>query len=66
MFGESDSESPRVGSPWDSFIAGSSPLPLSSSTEPELKTRLGEGLPKLIPEVEYVRTRALHIAYPRV
>lgn len=65
MFGESDSESPRVGSPWDSFIAGSSPSPspslcFRSSTELEVKTCLGEGLPKLVPEVEYVRAH-LHL-----
>ncbi|KAF8583261.1 hypothetical protein K439DRAFT_1653543 [Ramaria rubella] len=55
MFGESDSESPRVGSPWDTFMAGSpsrTPFPMVTA-ELELKTRLGEGVPKLVPEVEY-------------
>ena len=67
MFGESDSESPRVGSPWDSIMASSSPTFASypaSNAESEVKTRLGERLPKLVPEVEYVcvSSRALHLA----
>lgn len=53
MFGESDSESPRVGSPWDPFIASIPSLQIGGST--------GEAYPKpcnvlkLVPEVEYVR-----------
>jgi len=50
MFGESDSESPRVGSPWDSLISSSPP---SNKAELEVKTRISEYLPKLVPEVEY-------------
>jgi hypothetical protein len=46
MFGESDSESPRVPSPWDS-LTPISPTP----THDEILRR---GIPKLIPENEEV------------
>lgn len=50
MFGEYESESPRVPSPWDPFL----PSPPSEATTPE--TRTGRtGIPKLAPEVEEVR-----------
>ncbi|GJJ07501.1 hypothetical protein Clacol_001703 [Clathrus columnatus] len=49
MFGESDSESPRVGSPWDSFIAQTPPLKPGNNVEGKVLSTV----PKLIPEVEY-------------
>lgn len=47
MFGESDSESPRVPSPWDSLT---SVPPTTTSYE-----ILRRGIPKLVPENEEVR-----------
>ncbi|CUA78304.1 hypothetical protein RSOLAG22IIIB_06986 [Rhizoctonia solani] len=62
MFGESDSESPRLSSPWEAFSTSPSPCPglassLSSSVsssdiEAELARRLQTEVPKLVPEVE--------------
>ncbi|CAE7181915.1 unnamed protein product [Rhizoctonia solani] len=62
MFGESDSESPRLASPWEAFSTSPSPCPglassLSSSVsssdiEAELARRLQTEVPKLVPEVE--------------
>lgn len=49
MFGESDSESPRVPSPWDS-LTSVPPTPI-----------LRRGLPKLVPENEEVRFIPLHL-----
>ncbi|PCH41945.1 hypothetical protein WOLCODRAFT_137625 [Wolfiporia cocos MD-104 SS10] len=45
MFGEHDSESPRVPSPWDPFL----PSPPSSL---EANKQFYNGIPKLVPEVE--------------
>ncbi|KIJ39507.1 hypothetical protein M422DRAFT_32747 [Sphaerobolus stellatus SS14] len=50
MFGEDDSESPRVGSPWDSLISNTPP---KSNPELEMDKYIKECLPKLVPEVEY-------------
>jgi len=57
MFGESDSESPRVPSPWDPFLASPSSLnvsdlDLSSSlaSTPGFQSPLG--IPKLVPELQ--------------
>ncbi|PAV24152.1 GTP binding 2 [Pyrrhoderma noxium] len=47
MFGESESESPRTGSPWDGFLSKSDPN--SPIIEP---TNTPQLLPKLVPEVE--------------
>ncbi|KAL5504595.1 hypothetical protein ACEPAH_7258 [Sanghuangporus vaninii] len=47
MFGESESESPRTGSPWDGFLSKSDPA--SPAVEP---TRSPRVVPKLVPEVE--------------
>ncbi|CAE6467604.1 unnamed protein product [Rhizoctonia solani] len=62
MFGESDSESPRLASPWEAFSTSPSPCPglassLSSSVsssdiEAELARRLQTEVPRLVPEVE--------------
>ncbi|KAF8751086.1 GTPase [Rhizoctonia solani] len=62
MFGESDSESPRLSSPWEAFSTSPSPCPglassLSSSAsspdiEAELARRLQTEVPRLVPEVE--------------
>jgi hypothetical protein len=58
MFGESDSESPRLPSPWEALSSPSpSPAarnsPFSEATiEGELKKRLVESRPRLVPEVE--------------
>lgn len=49
MFGESDSESPRAGSPWDTFIANT-----ATHSPNEISSILND-VPKLIPEVEYAR-----------
>ncbi|KAL1760543.1 hypothetical protein FB107DRAFT_256076 [Schizophyllum commune] len=49
MFGESDSESPRVPSPWDTLLstpASASPSPLSKSPSPITVS----AVPKLVPE----------------
>ncbi|KIK00657.1 hypothetical protein K443DRAFT_598746 [Laccaria amethystina LaAM-08-1] len=53
MFGESESESPRVPSPWDSLISlppspkPSTPSPLSSDLSPSTKSI---SIPRLVPE----------------
>ncbi|KAI0759417.1 hypothetical protein BD413DRAFT_597644 [Trametes elegans] len=47
MFGEQESESPRVPSPWDPFL----PSP-PSGTPPAAPASLHNGIPKLVPEVE--------------
>ena len=52
MFGESDSESPRAGSPWDSLLLATPPddiTPVDNTAQ-----RAAYGIPKLIPEVEEV------------
>jgi len=48
MFGESDSESPRVPSPWDSLTS-------ASPTPPMGRDAIVQAIPCLIPEVEEVR-----------
>ena len=52
MFGEDESESPRVPSPWDSFL----PSPPDSTPSPQNSLALQNGIPKLVPEVEEVTT----------
>ncbi|KAI0635444.1 hypothetical protein C8Q77DRAFT_1217265 [Trametes polyzona] len=47
MFGEHESESPRVPSPWDPFL----PSPPNGSP-PQASPVLHNGIPKLVPEVE--------------
>ncbi|KAI0674037.1 hypothetical protein C8Q78DRAFT_1012451 [Trametes maxima] len=47
MFGEHESESPRVPSPWDPFL----PSP-PNNTPPLLPASSPNGVPKLVPEVE--------------
>ncbi|KAI8970656.1 hypothetical protein BD414DRAFT_251122 [Trametes punicea] len=47
MFGEHESESPRVPSPWDPFL----PSP-PNDTPPQTNSLLHNGIPKLVPEVE--------------
>ncbi|KAL7284364.1 hypothetical protein PYCCODRAFT_1357818 [Trametes coccinea BRFM310] len=47
MFGEHESESPRVPSPWDPFL----PSP-PNGTPPQANPTLHDGIPKLVPEVE--------------
>src|SRR6266511_3658599 len=49
MFGESESESPRVPSPWDSLISTptSSPAPSKTHTPSPLSVEL---IPRLVPE----------------
>ncbi|KAH9914185.1 uncharacterized protein BXZ73DRAFT_55093 [Epithele typhae] len=49
MFGEHESESPRVPSPWDPFLP--SP-PTVSPSPPFASPALHNGIPKLVPEVE--------------
>ncbi|THG99132.1 hypothetical protein EW026_g3165 [Hermanssonia centrifuga] len=51
MFGEDESESPRVSSPWDPFL----PSPPGESTSFEAGKHLCNGIPKLVPEgnIEY-------------
>ena len=51
MFGEHESESPRVPSPWDPF------LPSPPSEASLLGSTRFPGIPKLVPEVEEVRLR---------
>ncbi|KAI0718449.1 hypothetical protein C8T65DRAFT_725840 [Cerioporus squamosus] len=48
MFGEHESESPRVPSPWDPFL----PSPPNGSSASPQSTPLHNGIPKLVPEVE--------------
>ncbi|KAJ2919448.1 hypothetical protein MD484_g1051, partial [Candolleomyces efflorescens] len=52
MFGESESESPRVPSPWDSLISSSSPSPIPSTrSRPHTPSPLAlELIPRLVPE----------------
>ena len=47
MFGESESESPRTGSPWDGLLSKSAPISpvIEASKSPKV-------IPKLVPEVE--------------
>ncbi|KAG8737941.1 hypothetical protein FRC10_007521 [Ceratobasidium sp. 414] len=64
MFGEDDSESPRLASPWEAFSTSPSPCPglvvassvessvSSSDIEAELARRLQCEVPRLVPEVE--------------
>jgi hypothetical protein len=50
MFGESESESPRVPSPWDSFISTS---PSPSSFSPATRgSPLSKEIPRLVPEAD--------------
>ena len=52
MFGESESESPRTGSPWDSLLSGRSELTSPAADASSAKSpRL---FPRLVPEVEEV------------
>ena len=55
MFGEHESESPRVPSPWDPFL----PSPPNGSVSPPHLSALHNGIPKLVPEVEEVNICAL-------
>ncbi|KAI1798483.1 hypothetical protein LXA43DRAFT_1070415 [Ganoderma leucocontextum] len=48
MFGEHESESPRVPSPWDPFL----PSPPTPGPSPQFNAALHNGIPKLVPEVE--------------
>ncbi|PIL27252.1 hypothetical protein GSI_10396 [Ganoderma sinense ZZ0214-1] len=48
MFGEHESESPRVSSPWDPFL----PSPPTPGLSPQSNAALHNGIPKLVPEVE--------------
>ena len=50
MYGEHESESPRVPSPWDPFL----PSPPNGSVSPPFNSALHNGIPKLVPEVEEV------------
>jgi len=54
MFGESDSESPRVGSPWDSLLSSgaSTPSSVSGLSDPDPPKIYKLSLPKLVPEAE--------------
>ena len=62
MFGEDDSESPRVASPWDPFLASPSSRSVSSlelssslaSCTPGSAPMFPRGIPKLVPEAEQV------------
>ena len=62
MFGEDDSESPRVASPWDPFLASPSSRSVSSlelssslaSCTPGPAPTFPRGIPKLVPEAEQV------------
>lgn len=52
MFGESESESPRVPSPWDSLISTPpSPSPLSRPQSTSSPLAAG-AIPKLVPEAD--------------
>lgn len=63
MFGESDSESPRLPSPWEAISPSPSPrlIPASHgsygslSFGHEFEKYLAENVPRLAPEVEEVR-----------
>ncbi|KAJ2933366.1 hypothetical protein H1R20_g3740, partial [Candolleomyces eurysporus] len=52
MFGESESESPRVPSPWDTLISSSSPSPIpATKSRPHTPSPLAlELIPRLVPE----------------
>ena len=52
MFGESDSESPRAGSPWDTLLLASSPN--ANINNDGAASKLPYGIPKLSPEAEEV------------
>jgi len=60
MFGEDDSDSPRLTSPWDPFLASPSSRSVSSielssslaSSTPGTPSTFPSGIPKLVPEVE--------------
>jgi hypothetical protein len=61
MFGELESESPRVPSPWDPFLASPSSLSvsdldISSSfvSSPGSNPVIPKGIPKLVPEADQV------------
>ena len=62
MFGEDDSESPRVASPWDPFLASPSSRSVSSlelssslaSCTPGSAPTFPRSIPKLVPEAEQV------------
>ena len=49
MFGESESESPRVPSPWDNLIASPSPSPRHSPSPLSIELEL---IPRLVPEAD--------------
>ncbi|KAI0762903.1 hypothetical protein C8Q74DRAFT_1450994 [Fomes fomentarius] len=51
MFGEHESESPRVPSPWDLFLP-SPPNLSSAAASPQSLPQLENGVPKLAPEIE--------------
>lgn len=57
MFGESESESPRVGSPWDSLLSSGASTPPSppGAFDSDLPKIYKLSLPKLVPEAEEVR-----------
>ena len=53
MFGESESESPRVPSPWDSFISiPSSPIPTGQGRTHAPSPLAAELIPRLVPEAD--------------
>jgi len=60
MFGEDNSDSPRVASPWDPFLASPSSRSISSlevssslaSSAPGTPPTFPRGIPKLVPEIE--------------
>ena len=53
MFGESESESPRVPSPWDSLISiPSSPIPASQGRTHTPSPLAAELIPRLVPEAD--------------
>jgi hypothetical protein len=58
MFGECESESPRVGSPWDSLLSSGASTPSSHSgaSDSDLPKVYKVSLPKLVPEAEEVRS----------
>ncbi len=53
MFGEDYfDESPRAASPWDQFL----PPPSTESSSLDTRKKQRNGIPKLVPEVEEVRS----------
>ena len=64
MFGESESDSPRVGSPWDSLLSSgaSTPSSLSGISDNEVSKIYKLSLPKLVPEAEEVIPQMLLIS----